>query len=1096
MSPHAISTKPDDTQRKRRKGATRLSCAECRRLKLRCDRAIPCSSCIKRGCGAICPDGSLTTGQGNRFVLASTQELHEKIHELANRVRELEDALRVDHAQITNEQHPLLSEDLLKIKAPLQREVPALRNGAVKQEEESNPDVVDAFGSLSISMSGKTKYFGHIANSWLFLQNESGEDDEQDNHLAALQAVLPPEILKRASALPMSTTIPTGAETTSLQALHWYLPSAERAAELRAIYYRYAAWMYNPVSQEVFDFEIFNHFYGQQHPYGDDPQLPHRLSVLFMVLAIGCLMDSSLPPYNVDAEKYHQLAKAALFQNGFLDAPTISAVQALFLMTYYLFISDRHGTGNGARWATMGLAVKLSQSIGLHRDSGRWNGVDADETQRRRQLFWEIFTYDSWQCYTFGRPPSFALPHIDCKMPHATEPAEDQIFHAWKHRFVSECMNLLHDQAFGAKTPTYATVLQLDRKLRAFPVPPALQVAGFGSGESQSSSFSETVMITLQRHIVLAIREMNLLYLHRSFFARAISDHPKDPLGSPYGTSVIAAYRSAGSLVALMRNLHTQLKEPSERLWFLWTHMFSCAIVLGSIVTRCPSMSLAPSALVQLDSACELFSKAARGFRAIKVMNIMLQLQKRAHQNLEEFRQGNRSPPGRHGSMNEPLTPVDDDDELAILGGRTRLVKKEPSSPQILERSPVSHNPVVPLPLPRSQMDPNVLEYLSSFQSQSQPSSSTTTYSDGVDSISPVSMYGLTTLPGPSYPESGPFSQSIPQSQSTLPSQSSTNGHHLRHHSSQNMGMNGGSINGGSQSFPQYFPVYDYGSSSTINGYPQTPVLNTDPQPHLRRSSSGSPEQNSMNTTWQDFITHILFDCDNTLVLSEALAFEACAGLANEILDGQNIPDRYTGEQLIVEFVGQNFRGMLTSLQKKHGFELPGEEMERYVSLEEDRVIAKLKEKLVPCVGANEELEKLEKSGKYELAVVSSSAHRRVIASLEKAGQAQWFPSERVFSAATSLPKPTSKPDPAIYLHACKTLGVEPKNSVAVEDSKSGSLSAIRAGIPVIAYVGSYETPEKRKEMAKVLKELGAEVAMNDWTEFESCLQAIESKHT
>ena len=71
---------------------------------------------------------------------------------------------------------------------------------------------------------------------------------------------------------------------------------------------------------------------------------------------------------------------------------------------------------------------------------------------------------------------------------------------------------------------------------------------------------------------------IDLLYLHRSFFARAISDHPKDPLGSPYGTSVIAAYRSAGSLVAMMRNLYTQLKEPSERVWFLWGHMFSCAV--------------------------------------------------------------------------------------------------------------------------------------------------------------------------------------------------------------------------------------------------------------------------------------------------------------------------------------------------------------------------------------------------------------------------------------------------------------------------------------------------------------------------------------
>jgi hypothetical protein len=76
---------------------------------------------------------------------------------------------------------------------------------------------------------------------------------------------------------------------------------------------------------------------------------------------------------------------------------------------------------------------------------------------------------------------------------------------------------------------------------------------------------------------------LDLLYLHRSFFARAISDHPKDPLGSPYGTSVIAAYRSAGSLVALMRNLYSQLQAPSERIWFLWTHMFSCSVSITLI---------------------------------------------------------------------------------------------------------------------------------------------------------------------------------------------------------------------------------------------------------------------------------------------------------------------------------------------------------------------------------------------------------------------------------------------------------------------------------------------------------------------------------
>ena len=75
-------------------------------------------------------------------------------------------------------------------------------------------------------------------------------------------------------------------------------------------------------------------------------------------------------------------------------------------------------------------------------------------------------------------------------------------------------MAALHDQAFGAKTPSYATVLQLDRKLRAFPVPPILQVVGFGSTDaSVQGSYPDTVMIILQRHIVLAIREMSTTFL-------------------------------------------------------------------------------------------------------------------------------------------------------------------------------------------------------------------------------------------------------------------------------------------------------------------------------------------------------------------------------------------------------------------------------------------------------------------------------------------------------------------------------------------------------------------------------------------------------
>ncbi|KAH9044225.1 fungal-specific transcription factor domain-containing protein [Lactarius hengduanensis] len=810
--------------KKRRRGATRLSCAECRRLKLRCDRGIPCGSCLKRGCGAICPDGSLTTGQGNRFVLASTQELHEKITELCSRVRDLEDALRTSHSQNSSEPHPLLSEELLRVKAPLQRESP-LRNPTIihQQEEENNPDVIDSFGTLAINRSGHTNYYGQFANSW----NEMGDEPKEDPRAHDLRNILPAEILQFSGSFPLSPIARPSLDTVKerLRNLHWYLPTAEKAAELRDLYYTYAAWMNNPISAPEFNATVYSVLFNSQVlAINDEPNvvLSHRLSVMFMVLAIGSLMDTRLPSYNVEAEKYHQLARAALFQNNLFDEPTLGAVQALYLMSFYLFFSDRHGSSDGSRWAIMGMAAKLAQSV--NRDTGRWK-LDAPETQRRREVFWELYVYDSWQCLTFGRPPTFATAQVDCKMPFPQDPSVDDAFNAWKHRFSSECIASVHDQVFGAKTPTYATILQLDRKLRAYQVPPVLQIAGFGSTSSEPNlgPYPESIPLTLQRHIVLAIREINLLYMHRGFFARALSDHPKDPLGSPYGTSVIAAYRSAGSLIALMRNLHSQLREPLERMWFLWTHMFSCAIILGSIVTRSPSLSLAPSALVQLDSACTLFSKAAKGFRAEKVLEIMVKLREKAHASLQAFKEGK-------------------EDELSTLGGKTRLVGKgsaptRPVSPQIIQESPTSHNPVIPFPLKHGtdeNVHPTVLDYLRSFEPTrtSQPSqlgSAVNRAGSMLFTASPLpdTFFDIAT----SYP-SPPVSvlSSAPQTPQTL-------------------GLSESALD--MSVFPTYFPVFDYGGSGV--GELCSPIHLNVPMPEEQVVRNTTPEA-SMQNSWQDLI--------------------------------------------------------------------------------------------------------------------------------------------------------------------------------------------------------------------------------------------------
>jgi hypothetical protein len=121
-----------------------------------------------------------------------------------------------------------------------------------------------------------------------------------------------------------------------------YLPPLFSPPYLASNYFASCfAYRYNPINKETFEEEVFTLFYPRDLGLGstsmsqsnsnlpEEPITFHRLSLLFMVLAIGSLMNSGMPAYNLDAEKYHQLARAALFHTSLFDEPTLNAVQAL-----------------------------------------------------------------------------------------------------------------------------------------------------------------------------------------------------------------------------------------------------------------------------------------------------------------------------------------------------------------------------------------------------------------------------------------------------------------------------------------------------------------------------------------------------------------------------------------------------------------------------------------------------------------------------------------------------------------------------------------------------------------------------------------------
>lgn len=53
----------------------------------------------------------------SRFILANTEELHGKIAEMSERIQQLEEAVAYLQSSFSNDPHPLLRSDLLRIKS-------------------------------------------------------------------------------------------------------------------------------------------------------------------------------------------------------------------------------------------------------------------------------------------------------------------------------------------------------------------------------------------------------------------------------------------------------------------------------------------------------------------------------------------------------------------------------------------------------------------------------------------------------------------------------------------------------------------------------------------------------------------------------------------------------------------------------------------------------------------------------------------------------------------------------------------------------------------------------------------------------------------
>ncbi|KAK0469060.1 uncharacterized protein EV420DRAFT_1492278 [Desarmillaria tabescens] len=679
-----------DKESKRSQG--RLSCAECR-LKLKCDKTVPCSSCKRRGCSAICPNGSLITGQGTRFVLADTEKLHQKIAHMSDRIRQLEDALMILQSTVTTEPHPLLDRDLLKIKSSIELHAAIQESGnnAAQAEESDDSQYIDAFGTLAIRDDGAATFYGRSAG-------QEGEVNEAKESSASPEMIhsttptwtsdLAPPVTQLSTSFPFST-VPAGISLDYLVENH--IPEWSEGYRLCSLYLETAPWFFGAVHQRQLFEELIPLWYqdGARRPTNSSPPSAtsapvtkggaHDLALLFIIFCFGALTDMNLPPApdNPVSEQYYDLTKAALSIEPIMERPpSVATVQTLSLMAIYEGLKSGENSIEST-WTLMGISTKLAQSSKSDRDCARWK-LSPAEVQKRRALFWELFITDGWQSLATGRLATFSLPFVDCELPQdadQTMAADGTIqpsFPYWKARFGAECVAAVVQGTLTSRAPKYSIILDLDRKVRDMELPKYAQ-----GSPPEGVGLSET----MSHFMPTNYRELTLLYIHRCFFVHAINSNPSDPIKSQYAPSFLAGYRSACDLLASVRQQFTRFPAQIARFWVLWTHAFSSTVMISSVVIHGPTCKVAPAALLELKAACDLFDTAAKyGGRAVKFLPIVKRLQGKAQKIYFDMRNGIAPTVGK--DIFRPSTETEDDDEMHIFSGKTRtLTTKYPPRP-------------------------------------------------------------------------------------------------------------------------------------------------------------------------------------------------------------------------------------------------------------------------------------------------------------------------------------------------------------------------------------------------------------------------------
>ncbi|KAL0074955.1 fungal-specific transcription factor domain-containing protein [Phycomyces blakesleeanus] len=93
----------------------------------------------------------------------------------------------------------------------------------------------------------------------------------------------------------------------------------------------------------------------------------------------------------------------------------VGSVQTLLILTMFVEDSDDDAEDT-SHWFITGMAIRMAQDLGLHRNSGRWQ-IPEHEIELRRRIWFAVYAMDRWVAAEMGRPITILDHEFDVELP-------------------------------------------------------------------------------------------------------------------------------------------------------------------------------------------------------------------------------------------------------------------------------------------------------------------------------------------------------------------------------------------------------------------------------------------------------------------------------------------------------------------------------------------------------------------------------------------------------------------------------------------------------------------------------------------------------